>query len=183
MSLYSPGTSQTRAYRIHVLENQDDGNLNSLNYYGTNAKYANSADGGNSWNSFGNKDISFKLNFSQQPTGYKQSGILYSSAYNVSSGILNAISWSGNIPVCSPACSITFQIKTAPDNAGVPGEWKSTWCGPEGNDLDEDDYYTNATGTIIHIDHNGDNWVKYRALLTGDTKSTPILEHVEINYK
>lgn len=181
--IYSPNTTQANAYRIHVLENVDDPVLNGLNYYGTSARFTSSSNGGSSWQAYNNKDIDFKLNFPREPEGYKQTGIAYSSALFVNSGVFNAISWQSQIPDCSPICRVLFQLKTAPNDTGVPGEWTDTWCGPEGDDGDEEDFYTNASGTIINLDHNGNIWVKYKTLLVGDTRHTPILEEVKLNYK
>lgn len=181
--LYSPLTSSGRAYHFPVMENINNVAQNSVNYDGTNSYYIYSTNNGQTWTSSPEKDIAFKLGFSSAINGYKQSGFIVSSAYPVTSSVFNAIYWNGYIPVCSPACSIKFQIQTAPDAGGVPGEWNSTWCGPNGDDGNENDFYATSTGSLIHFDHNGDSWIRYKAKLIGDTKQTPVLNEVKINHK
>lgn len=96
----------------------------------------------------------------------------------------NSIYWTGSIPNACSVCEIQIRIKTAPDNAGSPGTWSSTWCGPNGENGDSLDYYSSSsTKELIHTDHNEDRWIKYRITLLGDSIDTPILESITINYK
>ena len=78
---------------------------------------------------------------------------------------------------------VVRKIKPATDAGGSPGAWSSTWSGPEGDDGDERDFFRRAWGGLIHTDHNGDQWIRYRATLDGDGTETPILEEVKIYYK
>lgn len=117
--------------------------------------------------------------------GYALSGTYISSSFNAGKpAVFNMIEWqwSKTNDACS-SCNIKFQIQTAPDAGGSPGIWSSTWSGPEGEDGDETDYFTVSSGQLIHTDHNGDQWIRYRAILEGDGQDTPILEKIIINYK
>lgn len=112
-------------------------------------------------------------------------GIIESSAYNT--GTQNnfyAIEWLADIPATCETCEIKFQIQTADNKGGVPGAWTGEWCGPEGIDGDESDFFTEADGEMIHKDHNGGQWIKYRAeLISLEDDQTPILRMVRINIK
>ncbi len=115
---------------------------------------------------------------------YVTSGYLISSAFDTgSSSSIQIIEWDQTTPSCSPACEVKFQIQTATDDSGSPGTWSTTWCGPDGEDGDETDYFAISTGQLIHTDHNGDQWIRYKATLSGDSTDTPVLEEIRINYK
>lgn len=118
-------------------------------------------------------------------TGYQTSGTYISSDFNAGAAVVfNVIEWqwSKSNPSCA-SCNVKLQIQTAPDNGGVPGVWTPTWSGPDGNDGDDTDYYTVSTGELIHTDHNGAQWIRYRATLEGDGTATPILSEMSVNYK
>ena len=57
------------------------------------------------------------------------------------------------------------------------------WSGPDGKDGDETDYFITSGGELIHPDHNGDQWIRYKVELSSDGRDTPILQEVLINYK
>ena len=115
---------------------------------------------------------------------YASQGTLISSAYDTNgSSAIVAISWEESIPGACGTCEVKLQIKTAPDDGGSPGVWTSEWSGPDGIDGDEDDYYSVSTGELIPTDHNGDEWIQYRASLLGDSTDTPILTSVNIFYQ
>lgn len=117
--------------------------------------------------------------------GYAPLGTYISSPFDTGTpSAFTAIewNWSKTNPACA-SCAIRFQIQTAPDAGGTPGAWTPTWAGPEGNDGDETDYFTLSTGEIIHKNHNGNQWVRYRATLDGDGADTPVLEEVRIFYQ
>ncbi|MBU1167141.1 hypothetical protein KKC60_01890, partial [Patescibacteria group bacterium] len=111
--------------------------------------------------------------------GYQVQGSYESSVFGPVSNF-NLIKWSEAVP---SGTDLRVQIKTAPDASGSPGAWSETWCGPEGEDADETDYFTDASGGIIHPDHVGDNWIKYKLTLTSDGTITPSLEDITVNYK
>lgn len=114
---------------------------------------------------------------------YANVGYLISSGYNIlATNTFSIVEWDEQIPAGCTDCLIKVQIKTAPDNSGSPGTWTNTWSGVEGDDGDEDDYYTLATGQVIHTDHNGDIWIKYKVILESDTSDTPILDEIRIKY-
>ena len=115
---------------------------------------------------------------------YASTGYLISSAFNTEKlANFSAIFWEESLPPSCSECLIKLQIKTAPNNGGVPGVWSGTWSGPDGEDGDEIDYFTVSSGGLIHTDHNSDQWVKYRAVLEGNASTTPILEEIKIYYQ
>jgi hypothetical protein len=116
---------------------------------------------------------------------YAGLGYIVSSAFNtLKPSAFTSIMWTGIIPPECPTCSITMQIKTAPDNSGAPGEWSATWSGPSGDeDGSEEDAFASSTGQIINKTHNNDQWIKYRAILSGDGIYTPTLKEVKIYYQ
>ncbi|OGF27225.1 hypothetical protein A2331_03585 [Candidatus Falkowbacteria bacterium RIFOXYB2_FULL_34_18] len=112
---------------------------------------------------------------------YVSSGYAISSAFNTeNNSSFVAIFWTENIPL---GCDIKIQIKTAPDAGGIPGIWSATWSGPDGEDGNETDYYTVQSGQIINVDHNNDQWIKYKVLLTSDSINTPVLSEVSFYYQ
>src|SRR3989339_724381 len=105
----------------------------------------------------------------------------YSSSFNPeNNSSFVTIFWTENIPL---GCDIKIQIKTAPDAGGIPGIWSATWSGPDGEDGNETDYYTVQSGQIINVDHNNDQWIKYKVLLTSDSINTPVLSEVSFYYQ
>jgi Tfp pilus assembly protein PilV len=91
---------------------------------------------------------------------------------------IQIIEWDGIDPGAQYA--IKFQIRTATDQAGLSG---AEWSGPDGKDGDTTDYFTMASGTLIHTDHNNDRWIRYKAFLSGDGDDTPTVQEVRVNYK
>jgi hypothetical protein len=77
------------------------------------------------------------------------------------------------------ACDIQVQIKTADSLANLTG---AEWSGPEGKDGDETDYFTSGVGILIHPDHNGDRWLKYKVILIGNGDGTPVLNDLTLTY-
>ena len=173
----------TAHYLIRSSSNDSNSILNSINYGDTSSFYVYSSDGGSSWTTTAtNEDLS---GFRFQQTIFNTSGYVISSAYDTgSASAFNVIEWNQVTPSCSPSCEVKLQVQTAPDNAGSPGVWSTTWSGPDGDeDGDETDFFTNNTGELIHTDHNGDQWIRYKATLVGDSVNTPTLEEVIIYYQ
>ncbi len=113
--------------------------------------------------------------------GYAISAYLISSAFDMTDiASVQVIEWDQATPFCSPACEIKFQIQTATTQGGLSS---AEWSGPSGKDGNETDYFITSTGQLIHTDHNGDQWVRYKIFLLGDGSDTPVLEEVRINYK
>lgn len=177
--LSSPATPLGRPYQIYVMENTNAASDNSINYLGTNSNYIYSNNSGVAWTIQNYQDTLFRFG-TLAGGGYQSSGTYESSNFGSVSNF-NLIKWTEIIP--GPAFDLKVQIKTAPDSGGAPGAWSATWSGPEGEDGDETDYFTNAVGEIIHPDHIGDNWIKYRLTLSGDGTDTPVLQDITINYK
>ncbi|MCK5211510.1 prepilin-type N-terminal cleavage/methylation domain-containing protein [Candidatus Parcubacteria bacterium] len=114
---------------------------------------------------------------------YATGGELISSAVNTSARAYSAIIWIEDIPGGCTECDIKIQIKTAPDATGSPGTWSATWCGPDGEDGDESDYFEASNGELIHLDHNGDEWIRYKVILSGSSSQSPTLEEINIYYQ
>ncbi len=112
------------------------------------------------------------------------SGLLVSSAFAAPAGNnFICLSWQQELPETCPQCKVQAQIKTAADNNGQPGEWTSTWCGPEGADNNEADWFTAPAGSLVSTDHNGQVWIKYRLKLIGGQTNSPIVKQVKIYYE
>lgn len=116
---------------------------------------------------------------------YAMSGSLISSAFDSGAqSFFCVIVWEEEMPGGCSTCQITFQLQTAPDSGGSPGTWSPTWSGPSGEeDGNEDDFYASSTGALIHFSHNTDQWVRYKAQLTGDGGNSPVLKAVKIYYE
>lgn len=115
---------------------------------------------------------------------YAASGYIVSSAFSIGpEGSYVSIGWDADIPPDCPVCAVKFQIMTASDSAGVPGEWNSEWIGPEGVDSGEDDYFTEPSFGMIDRSTNGRQWIRYKAVLSGEPTRTPVLNEVRIGYQ
>lgn len=107
---------------------------------------------------------------------YQASGDMLSSAFNMGSAVvLQAIEWNETIPANT---DLQIQVRTAPDNAGVPGIW-TNWYGASGSGT----YFTEPAGTLVSTVLNGNQWLQYRVEMTSDGNDTPVLTEVRINYK
>ncbi|MEK7630789.1 MAG: hypothetical protein AAB417_02070 [Patescibacteria group bacterium] len=126
----------------------------------------------------GNSGTILKL---QTSSDYPLSGSLVSSAFPlVDNSPVESIEWLEQIPAGCGTCSVKFQIQTSADGTSwLPAEW----MGPEGDDDNETDYFTLATGHLIPSIANGRQWVRYKAELTGDGANTPTLQEIRIQYK
>ncbi len=117
-------------------------------------------------------------------SSYATEGYMISSAFNTGQeSSFTVLSWDEAIPEDCFGCEIKMQIKTALDLNGVPGTWTNTWSGPDGDDGDENDYYDNSQGNIVSLDHNNDQWIRYKIILFGIASSSPVLNRVNIYYQ
>ncbi len=113
---------------------------------------------------------------------YPGLGYLISSAFN-NTRPLKIVGWDEDLSFCDPgACQVLVQIKTASNEGGQPGEWSQTWCGPEGEDGDETDYFTLKDGEMVNLDHNNDQWVKYKIILQSSGHYSPVVSEIWLNY-
>lgn len=100
---------------------------------------------------------------------YETYGVVTSSAYNMTeNSSVEIISWDEMIPACSPVCSVSVELATAPDSGGSPGSW-SAWTAVSNN-------------ALIPTSLNGNQWVRYRAILEGDGSQTPVLQEIRLYY-
>ena len=112
---------------------------------------------------------------------YIPQATLISSPYNTSDAfnILAKISW---IASTTASTTVKFQLRTAPDNGGVPGTW-TDWYGPNGTSS----YFTDPSGNesvpSILSDGVDDQWIQYKVVLeTSNSSETPILHSVTLTY-
>jgi hypothetical protein len=88
------------------------------------------------------------------------------------------IEWSEYTTGCATG-SIQLQIRTATTSGGLAS---GMWQGPDGEDADETDFFTDPNGEIIHGSHNGDRYAQYRITLSGDGTCTQQLTDIALNY-
>jgi type II secretory pathway pseudopilin PulG len=120
-------------------------------------------------------NVNIDLGNGEHPT----SADLTASAFDMGNASpVQVIEWDETIPSCSPTCTITFQLRSAPDSGGSPGTWTS-WYGATGSGTN----FTNSSSTMVSVDLNGNQWVQYRTDFTGDGDDTPVLTEVRVNYK
>ncbi len=180
--LSSPLSVSQKHYLVRSIYHDNVSALNNVNYDGGNSFFISSVDSGSNWTT---TNTNYDINgFRFAVTIFEANGYIVSSAYDTGSpSVFNIVEWDSLSDYCSPNCGIKLQIQTAKDNGGSPGTWSATWCGPEGEDGDDTDYFTVSTGELIHTDHNWDQWIRYKAILTGDSSDTPVLEETRVNYK
>ncbi|MEI7620912.1 MAG: fibronectin type III domain-containing protein [Candidatus Moraniibacteriota bacterium] len=108
-------------------------------------------------------------------------GRLISSPYDASdaANILSKISWSRSL---SSGTEVQFQVRTAPNQAGVPGTW-SAWVGPDGTSSTyfSDNIGGQAMPSLVR-DSANDQWLQYQAFLLSDGLSSPTLSDVTMQY-
>ncbi|PIT92168.1 MAG: hypothetical protein COU08_03735 [Candidatus Harrisonbacteria bacterium CG10_big_fil_rev_8_21_14_0_10_42_17] len=115
------------------------------------------------------------------PQRFAQKGTFTSQIFDATdTSPFQVLSWTETIPSCTPTCDITILFRSAATIAGIKN---AKWAGPEGLDLDEDDFFTNPTGTLIHPDTNGFRYFQYKAMFTGGGTESPELEDVIVDYK
>lgn len=114
---------------------------------------------------------------------YPSSGEVVSAPVNMGDpSPLQVISWRDDGPTC-PACMSRTQIKVAPDAGGSPGSWTTSWSGPDGNDGDETDFFTQQNGELIPSVFNGSVWARAKIVLQGDTQKSPLIRSLTLNYR
>jgi hypothetical protein len=107
-------------------------------------------------------------------------GTLVSSPFDsgTDANAFRKLSWTENVPAGGDA---VFQLRTAPDAAGMPGSW-SGWFGP----YDNAGWYGHPDGAGgIFIGANDgvlDRWVQYRVELSSAGDGTPILADLTLEY-
>ena len=179
---------------------------------GENITYYLSANGGTNWeqvtsgesHSFTNtaSDLRWKANINsansntETPTissvsinynYYPPSQSITSSWFNSqdSTSMWNSISWTESIPTNT---DIKIQLRTAPDNEGVPGT-PTDFCGPDNsnsNTCNPYTYFTNPAGseTIDNIMNDGQNdqWIQYKVFLTTNGVNIPSISSITFDY-
>jgi len=115
---------------------------------------------------------------SASPSNYSFEGWFTSVSFD-SGG--SGTSWTNIEWTESGTGTLQFRLRTAPDSGGSPGTW-TDWLGPTGTS----DYYTTSAGESINSTHGSggnDQWIQYRAYLSGDSSATPIFEDITITYE
>jgi len=110
---------------------------------------------------------------------YSTSGTYVSSVLDaLAMGNWNTIEWSENQNACVSG-TVALQVRSAVTTGALA---TALWQGPDGEDLDETDYFTDEIGELIHFDHNGDQYLQYRVTLTSDGSCTPHFTDITITY-
>ncbi|HLD20047.1 MAG TPA: DUF2341 domain-containing protein, partial [Patescibacteria group bacterium] len=117
---------------------------------------------------------------------YSASATLSSSAFNTesSAALLSGLTWTESLPTGTDA---KFQVRTAPNNAGVPGTW-SSWCGPDNGTTgcDSATYFTApAGGETVDADlrdASNDQWIQYKLFLISDGTGASLVSAVNVAY-
>ncbi len=105
----------------------------------------------------------------EKDTALWQSGHFVSRSFQMPAAG-SAFEWDAD---CPKGTSIEFQVSTAPDDKGVPGEW-SPFVGPVGGKS-----FT-ISGTKLPAFAQSQRWFRYRAILKGTKGKTPSLKRVAI---
>ncbi|MCK5180619.1 MAG: right-handed parallel beta-helix repeat-containing protein, partial [Candidatus Omnitrophica bacterium] len=104
---------------------------------------------------------------------------LISSAFDtgIKKNVITKLSWEETIH--KGVDGINIQLRSAPDENGVPGVW-SDWLGPKG----ADDHYKDMTKSVVinptHQDGIDDQWVQYKVRLFTAGLSTPVLSDINV---
>jgi hypothetical protein len=110
---------------------------------------------------------------------HPESATLTSSDFDTGSpSSIQVVEWDEIIPGASYTNKI--QIRTSASQAGLDS---AEWSGPDGKDGDTTDYFTLASSTLIHTNHNTDRWIRYKIFLDGDGDDTPYFSEIRVNYK
>lgn len=108
---------------------------------------------------------------------YLASGTLVSSPFDVQAakGAMTGLNWLYETLDGSVA---KIQLRTVPDNGGVPGVWKE-WFGASGVGT----FYTNQGNVVIYPEQYGnDQYLQYRILLDPNGVSLPTVGEIELEY-
>jgi Tfp pilus assembly protein PilV len=111
--------------------------------------------------------------------GYASSGTYISSVLDATANAnWDTIEWSENTASCASG-DIRLQVRVASTIGGLSS---ALWQGPDGEDGDETDYFTDPVGELIHYDENGKRYLQYRATLTSNGTCTPHLADITVTY-
>lgn len=124
------------------------------------------------------------LSLEETSTGtYAVYGELVSSALGpLDKGLFNSISFDASAPETCPLCNTEVYIQTSSDETSPPSAW-TEWSGPNGPDGDSEDFFSGDGSERINPAHNGDEWIKYKIILRGDTSGTPQFSSINIDYQ
>ena len=122
-------------------------------------------------------------------TGFSASADLTSSAYNTGSAnnLISKLAWSAS--GVSGAATLKFQIRSAPNNAGVPGTW-SNWCGASdtGATCTGSNFFTSSDNNVTIGSSNplrnndDDQWFQYKIFLPQTESATATVSSVTVSY-
>ncbi|MBI3671196.1 hypothetical protein HY249_00170, partial [Candidatus Azambacteria bacterium] len=102
-------------------------------------------------------------------------GTFESSVINLGNKVnFTTLSWTASIPAGCPTCGVKFELAVSNDNF-TSGTYYTGLSGPG-------TFYT-TSGSTIHTNLNGNQYIKYRATLyTDDTNYSASLSDVSIGY-
>ncbi|HBI33866.1 MAG TPA: hypothetical protein DDY44_01795 [Candidatus Moranbacteria bacterium] len=136
------------------------------------------------------------VTISTQPEYSKTFLSLISSPFDTGneSNSVQKISWTATNDNLATQGQVAIQIRTAPDNGGIPDFTNSVWCGPtdcsgttNSTTAFAISYYTDKTGALainaINKDLSDDRWIQYATFLkSADGTLTPTLTDVTMQY-
>lgn len=109
---------------------------------------------------------------------YETYGELTSSAYNsAKQSNFQVLSWGEDKSTCAGLCDIRIQLRSAPDDGGIPGVW-TDWYGVSGAGTD----FINNIGSLIPQNLSGNYWIQYKIKISSDGDSTPVLKDINVNF-
>ncbi|MCK5096225.1 MAG: SBBP repeat-containing protein, partial [Candidatus Pacebacteria bacterium] len=189
---WSATTSANTSVEFQIASNSDNSTWNFIGPDGTASTYYATSGNAIHWSHSGDRYVKYKVFLetsvgSETPTlgditinygTYSSSGDITSSAYNTTdyTNLLADIEWSETL---ATSTNIHFQIRTATTSAGLAS---AQWYGPTGTTS----YFTDPTGgeplPSAISDGIDDQWMQYKAYLTGDGTHTPELEDITLSY-
>lgn len=167
--LKSPSSNSTYYYRFYRLNTTNAANYNSITYQGVNAVYSASTNSGASWTNSNQSDVGGLKYSVQGAAGYPTAGDFTSSSIDCGgSCAYNYLTWGATTP---QGTAVKLQVAINKDNA--------TW-NYFGSDGTPSTYF--AAPLAIPFDKTNGRYLKYKAYLTGDGSTTPVLNDVTVNY-
>ncbi|OGV79964.1 MAG: hypothetical protein A3K19_11420 [Lentisphaerae bacterium RIFOXYB12_FULL_65_16] len=107
-----------------------------------------------------------------EPSRFETSGTVLSRPLLAPSGTPRRLAWQADMP---PGTALRFQVASAPDRDGGPGEWSAP-AGPDGTTTS----YFEAPGELPTA-HDGRPWLRYMATFaTTDPAKTSVLRGVTL---
>lgn len=174
LEFYSTNAKNNNSYIVLDVSTPNNQEYIDLTWQGTDA-IATRSTGGNPFSDLIFVDLAYQLMLGG--SGYAQKGELVSSTFNLintGGAGFNRLSWQATVPAKT---AIKFKLAANADNA----TWR--YLGPNGTEADTDYYSFDAGENIWQgFSREGDYYIRYKVILTGDGTNTPTLDSVRINW-